>query len=267
MAIPRILVCAALATAFSTTLVAQMSSPSTTGYHSISCIKVVPGKGAEFTKFMAEDIHKYAQSRVDSGAITAWLELRTVMPAGSEAECDYVLVSFYPGLPNEPLSDAALTAALHQAGLQMSAQEYSDRRSALSTLVSNNITQYQVLVGGAHKGDYLVFNSMKVSDVGEWVAYEKKVWQPIAEAMVKEGVRTAWAVNVQIFPMGSQDKTLASTVDVYPTWASMFTDPGFDARFKKVHPDMEFGTTFEHFQKLRTIESTVLYHVEDAVSK
>jgi hypothetical protein len=30
---------------------------------------------------------------------------------------------------------------------------------------------------------------------------------------------------------------------------------------------MEFGTTFEHFEKLRTIESTVLYHVEDAVSK
>jgi hypothetical protein len=103
--------------------------------------------------------------------------------------------------------------------------------------------------------------------VGEWVAYEKKVWQPIAEAMVKEGVRTAWAVNVQVFPMGSKDKTLASTVDVYPTWASMFTDPGFDARFKKIHPDMEFGTTFEHFEKLRTIESTVLYHVEDAVSK
>jgi hypothetical protein len=47
----------------------------------------------------------------------------------------------------------------------------------------------------------------------------------------------------------------------------MFTDPGFEARFKKVHPDLEFGTTFEHIQKLRTIESTVLYHVEDAVSK
>jgi hypothetical protein len=73
--------------------------------------------------------------------------------------------------------------------------------------------------------------------------------------------------TVHIFPMGSKDKTLASTVDVYPTWASMFTDPGFEARFKKVHPDLEFGTTFEHIQKLRTIESTVLYHVEDAVSK
>lgn len=267
MAIPRILVCAALATAFSTTLVAQMTQPTPTGYHSISCIKVVPGKGADFSKFMAEDVHKFAQSRVDSGAIAAWILLRTVMPQGSEAECDYVLVSFYPGLPNPPLTGDALTAALHQAGLQMSAEEYNDRRSALSTLVYNNITQYQVLVGGAHKGDYLVFNSMKVADVGEWVAYEKKVWQPIAEAMVKEGVRTGWAINVQIFPMGSKDKDLASTVDIYPTWESLFTDRGFDARFKKVHPDMEFGTTFEHFEKLRTIESTVLYHVDDVVSK
>lgn len=267
MAIPRIFVCAALATVFSATLVAQMATSTTTGYHSISCIKVVSGKGAEFNKFMADDVHKLAQSRVDAGAISGWLELRTVMPQGSEAECDYVLVSFYPGLPNPPLTGDALTAALHQAGLPMSVQEYNDRRSALSTLVSNNITQYQILVGGAHKGDYLVFNSMKVADVDEWVAYEKKVWQPIAEAMVKEGVRSAWAVNVQIFPMGSKDKTLASTVDVYPNWQSMFKDDGFGARFKQVHPDMELGTTFEHFEKLRTIESTVLYQVEDAVMK
>jgi hypothetical protein len=267
MAIPRILVCAALATAFSATLVAQVSSPTTTGYHSISCIKVLPGKTAEFNKFMTDDVRKVAQARVDAGAITTWLLLRTVMPQGSEAECDYVLVSFYAGLPNPPLGGDVLTGALHQAGLQMNADEYNDRRNALSTLVYNDITQYQVLVGEAHKGDYLVFNSMKVPDISEWIAYEKKVWQPIAEAQVKEGVRAGWALNVQVFPMGSKDKNLASTVDIYPTWESMFTDPGFDARFKKVHPEMEFGTTFEHFQKLRTIESTVLYHVDEVVSK
>jgi hypothetical protein len=267
MAIPRIVACAALAAAFSTALVAQMTSPSPTGYHAITCVKALPGKDAEFSKFLTDDVRKVAQARVDAGAITAWLLLRTVMPQGSEAPCDYVLVSFYAGLPKPPLSGDALTAALHQAGLPMTADEYNARRYSLSTTVYNDITQYQVLVGEAHKGDYLVFNSMKVPDIDEWIAYEKKVWQPIAEAQVKEGIRTAWALNVQVFPMGSKDKNLASTVDAYPTWESMFTDPGFEARFKKVHPDMEMGTTFEHFGKLRTIESTVLYHVEDVVSK
>jgi hypothetical protein len=267
MAIPRILVCAALAAAFSTALVAQVASPATTGYHTVNCVKVLPGKNAEYSKFLTEDVRKVAQARVDAGAITTWLVLRTVMPQGSEAECDYVLVSFYAGLPNPPLGGEALTTALHQAGLQMSADEYNERRNALSTLVYNDITQYQILVGQAHKGDYLIFNSMKVGDIDEWIAYEKKVWQPIAEAQVKEGVRAGWALNVQVFPMGSKDKHLASTVDIYPTWASMFTDPGFGERFKKVHPDMELGTTFEHFQKLRTIESTVLYQVDDVVSK
>jgi len=267
MAIPRTVACAALATLFSATLVAQMSTATNTGYHTINCVKVLPGKAAEYSKFLTEDVHKVAQARVDSGAITAWLELRTVMPQGSEAECDYVLVSFYPGLPKPPLGGEALTTALHQAGLQMSGDEYNDRRNALATTVYNDITQFQVLVGAAHKGDYLVFNAMKVADIDEWIAYEKKVWQPIAEAQVKEGTRTAWALNVQIFPMGSKDKHLASTVDCYPTWESMFTDPGFEPRFKKVHPDMELGTTFEHFEKLRTIESTVLYHVDDLVSK
>jgi hypothetical protein len=56
------------------------------------------------------------------------------------------------------------------------------------------------------------------------------------------------------------------TVDVYPTWDSVFKGQSqIGEHFKKAHPDMEIGTTLENFEKLRTIESTDLYFLQDMV--
>jgi hypothetical protein len=46
----------------------------------------------------------------------------------------------------------------------------------------------------------------------------------------------------------------------------MFKDLSFADTFKKVHPDMEIGTTFETYEKLRTIISTNVYQLGDVVS-
>jgi hypothetical protein len=54
----------ALAAAFPVTLPAQQA-PS--GYHTVACIKVKPGKGAEYGKWAAEDVHKRQQANADSG--------------------------------------------------------------------------------------------------------------------------------------------------------------------------------------------------------
>ncbi|MGA7241926.1 MAG: hypothetical protein WBX19_02035, partial [Terracidiphilus sp.] len=89
---PRLFACVALVTALSATLFAQQA-PS--GYHSVVCIKVKPENNTEFRKWAAEDVHKLAQSRVDAGAYI----LRSLNPAGRSAECDYVIVSMYPGIP------------------------------------------------------------------------------------------------------------------------------------------------------------------------
>ena len=51
MAIPRTVACAALATLFSATLVAQMSTATNTGYHTINCVKVLPGRRRNTASF------------------------------------------------------------------------------------------------------------------------------------------------------------------------------------------------------------------------
>ncbi len=255
----------ALAAALSVTLVAQQAP---TGYHSIACVKVKPGKSAAFSTFISGDVRKVEQALADSGVISSWIELRTIMPAGKEAGCDYVFVSFYPGLPHAPLSDDELTAVLGKAGVTSTLQEWRDRHEDVGSLVSNNITQYQALVGGAKKGDYLVFNSMSVTNIDECIATQKRIWQPFAEAGVQDGAQDGWAVNVQRFPNGGKDMSRVSSVDIYPTWDSMFNyfGPDFMTRWNKVHPELRFEDAIAQLSKSCSIDNTVLYKVEDMIT-
>ena len=263
MNIPRSLLSIALAAAFSTTLLAQQA-PS--GYHSVACIKVKPENASQFRKWMSEDARKLAQARVDSGEISTWFLLRSVIPQGTSAECDYLNVVMYPGAPPKPMGMDELGTALKKAGMTASAQEYVDRRNSLTTLVSNNLFQNRIFVGTMKKGDYFEVNYMKVSNMDDYLAYEKKVWQPFAEAMAKGGVRTGWSLNLQVLPSGSELRYQAVTVDVFPSWDAMFKDFQFAETFKKVHPDMEIGTTFETYEKLRTIVATNVYQLSDVIS-
>jgi hypothetical protein len=263
MNIPRSLLSVVLAAAFSVTLLAQQAP---TGYHSVACIKVKPENASEYRTWAAEDSHKFAQAMVDSGAVTTWFRLRSVIPQGTSAECDYLIISIYPGAPPKPLDIDEMGAVLKKAGMTVSAKEFVDRRSSLTQLVSNNIFQNKILVGAAKKGDYFMVNEMKVSNMNDYLAYEKKVWQPLAEAMAKDGVRTGWSLNVRVLPRGSDLKYEAVTVDIFPSWDAVYKNLPFADTFKRVHPDMELGTTFETAEKLRTIVSANLYHVDDMVS-
>src|SRR5579863_2617942 len=132
MKVPQLLASVAIAAAFSVTLPAQQAP---TGFHSVACIKVKPENNSEFRKWASEDLHKYAQSRVDAGALSSWMILRGSIPAGRSAECDYVIVSMYPGIPPTPMGLEELDAALKKAGIALSAQQYVDRRNSLTTLI------------------------------------------------------------------------------------------------------------------------------------
>lgn len=265
MKVRRLFVCAALVAALSATLRAQQTP---TGYHSVACIKVKPENNNEFRKWAADDVHKLAQSRVDGGAISGWLLLRAVIPSGTSAECDYLVVTMYPGVPPQPMGLEELDAALKKAGISMTAQQYVDRRASLSTLVSNNMFQNRASVGGFKKGDYFVVNYMKASNMEDYVAWEKKAWQPMAEALNKENSRSGWSLNTMVFPGGTDVRFNAVTVDVYPTWESIFNRDfqHFYQLWQKAHPDMEFGTTFEQYDKLRHQGDIDIYVVQDTIT-
>jgi hypothetical protein len=261
MNIPRSFLSVAIAAALSATLLAQQA-PS--GYHSVACIKIKPGKSAEFRKWSATDGRAFQQARVDSGAITTWFLLESVMPVGTSAQCDYLSIAEYPGAPPKPLGLDEMGPVLKKAGLTVSAQEYVDHRSSMTELVSNNLFQNRITVGAMKKGDYFMVNYMRVQSTGDWLAAEKAIWQPIAESMVQAGVTSGWSVNVQVLPGGTDLPFQAVTVDVYPSWDAVFAgNPHFAENFKKAHPDMEIGTTMEKLDQLRTIVSRTLFTLDD----
>ena len=87
------------------------------------CVKVNPGKWAAVEEWIAATTQA-AQSLVDSGAYAMSLVLRTEMPAGTDAQCDYVFVTFYNGLPPAPMSRDEMNKALRKADIQMTAGAY-----------------------------------------------------------------------------------------------------------------------------------------------
>ena len=191
-----------------------------------------------------------------------------VFPRGEAAECDYLVVTFFPNMPHE-FGTEQVDAAIKKAGLKFTGEDYFKHRDALVQLMSVGIFQNQAFVGGAKKGDYFEVNYMKVSDENfdDWIAFEKKVWQPFAEAMVKDGREDGWSVNVAAMPFGSDRPYQGVTVDVYPSMEALFAeDKEFANRFRKVHPDMELGTTFERIEKLRARAEVELYQLEEFVA-
>lgn len=268
MTAPRFLLGAALIAAlmFAPASLTAQQMPAT-GYHSVLCLKVDPAKTADFHKWISEVIHKLVQSRIDNGTLSRWELYREIYPQGSDAKCDYVAVNFYPGVPSEPVSGDGLTAELKKAGISLTSQEYADRRNSVERLIETSIGQTRLSVGSAKVGDYVVVNHMKIRDMDGWINYEKKVWQPMAESMAKDGVRTGWFVIAGVFPFGDSAGDMGITLDVYPTWKSIFSDDDFVARWHKVHPDMELGTTFEAFDKFRTLDYGHILQLEDVLGK
>lgn len=265
MRIARFFVGAAISAAFSITLLAQQPL----GYHTVACFKIKPDKSAEFHKFLTDESHKLAQGRVDDGEITGWILVRSVVPQGESAECDYLSISFFPKTPHL-LDPDRIAAAQKKAGMPGSPQDYLTHRNAVSKLVWVSIFRQQAAVGSPKKGDYLRVNYMKVSDANfdDWIAYEKKVWQPVADALIKDGKGTAWSLNVREMPAGSDAPFQAVTVDSFSSMDGVFEpDPQFFDRFRKVHPDMDARAAFAGFEKLRTIGMVELYTIEDAVGK
>ena len=264
MNVSRLTLCAVIAAASALTLCAQQS-PS--GFHRVACVKIKAGMAHEFTQWAAGDMHKYAQSRANSGAVSSWFLLSSVIPQGESAQCDYIMVSIYSGVPTPPMERDDLVSALKQAGISATAQEFVDKRNSMMTLISNDMFRTIATVGSPKKGDYFIVNYMKVSNMEDYIAYEKKVWVPFAEELAKDGSRTGWSLNQRVFPSGANTPFQAVTVDIVPSWKEIFQPSGdFASSFRKSHPDMELGTTFEQYEKLRTIISTNVFHLDDYVS-
>ena len=271
MKIPGLFAYAAVAEAVSSVGVAQQPAPRP--FYLVNCVKVKPGKDAEFGKWAADTLHKFAKARVDSGVLTTWLLLSPVLPSGTENQCDYQVVAFYPGLPSKPMEAGEMDALMKKAGVALTAEQYSQTRNSVSDLATSGMFQMVVQTGSVQKGDYLSLNYLKLKDPAmqnyqKWIDMETKAWKPMSDFLIKEGITRGWSVDVRTIPDGAALAFDGLTVDVYPSWEAFFRlqdDPKFPEYWKKVHPDMDLEATFVEYDKYRTVVREELWMVKDMV--
>ena len=249
---------------------AAAQAPSAGPFYTSTCLKVKPEKNSDFRKFERETLHKYAQARLDSGALISWFIMRAVLPAGTENGCDYVVVGTYPGAPKKPLGPDELSDVLKKAGLGMTADQYTQSRNTVSELAETGLFRNMLSVGSMQKGDYLAINLNKTQDPNQWVQLEKKLWQPMAEAFVKQGITRGWYANVRVLPEGTGMRFDTVTVDAYPSWDAYFQfqeNPKVWDIWKQVHPDSDPNTAFADYYKNVNRVAVELWVVEDMLSK
>jgi hypothetical protein len=264
MKIHRLLIVAALLAVISIPMTAQQE-PS--GFHRVACLKVKLQDTNAFLNFATGEVGRMAQYWVKSGKSTGWLLLRSVVPMGQSAKCDYLSVTVYPGVPTELFAADQVAEALKQTGSKLSVDEFFSRRDSGATLVSSDLFQTRAMVGGIKKGDYVEVLYQKVPNQQAWLANDVKVWQPVAEAMLKDGSRTGWYAVLRVLPSGSSMEYNAINVDVFPSLEAVFKgDPQFVDRWKKVHPDMDLMETMRGFDKFRTTANEELYTAIDAAN-
>jgi hypothetical protein len=200
--------------------------------------------------------------------------MRPVLPLGTENKCDYQVVVLYPGIPAKPLEAEEMDALMKKAGVELTAEQYSQGRNAVSELATAGMFHRMVNTGSVQKGDYLSLNYLKLKDPAmqnyqKWIDMETKAWKPMSEFLIKEGMTRGWSVDVRSIPDGAALDFAGLTVDVFPSWEAYFrldSDPKFPEYWKKVHPDMDLDATFAEYDKYRTVVREELWVVEDMVA-
>jgi hypothetical protein len=232
------------------------------------CIKVAPGKGAEFDAYLRDVAVPLAQSRADSGEFTWFIAIRSVVPAGSSARCDYRVAYGYKGLPPEELSKEGLDAALKRAKLTLTADQLIARRTSLTSLVGAEIW-YQIdgIGPDVEKGGYLRLNHYKVQsgETDEWVRLEKTYWKALMDAWLKAGGKGGWGVYGLWMPGGDSTPYNGVTVDTFPDWNALMRGVPATELWPKVHPNTTPTETFARLDKVRSIHDVEYYKVAEVV--
>lgn len=246
------------------TICAQ-TTPST--YAAIFCVKVTPGKNAEYERMIADVSHKLAQVAISEKRMTRWSVSRAVVPSGEQARCSYVLGYFYQGPP--PAPSPTTDADLKKAGVNMTAQAMYDKRNAISKLVESQIAVRYAGFGASQKGDYWQMNHMKPKPGKgqEFRNFERTRWLPLAEEAAKSGhPRKAWAGYYIIYPSGTGAPYDDVTVDVFRDWASIWKPQGYSKEtIAKVFPGKSSDDIFGPLGGLRDLTRRELYVVVDVL--
>lgn len=227
------------------------------------CLKATEGRASELESLMRDVAIPVEKGRVAAGKTKGFDLLRAVVPAGSDARCDYLAVFRYATLPEAVPADG-LGEDLKRAGLSLTAQQILDKLNAVSRLVSLEWWWFAEHVGPAWpKGTYVNINFWKIRPDGfaDYLAAERKYWKPMAEAYVAAGRKTSWDL-VGLWAPFRADGYQGMTFDAFHDWKAMMdAQSAFEETWKKLNPDLDFALVERLKQGIRTSTHNELYRL------
>lgn len=214
-----------------------------TGYLNDYCVKVEPGKGAEYRAFLRDVSSKMGQVWVDSGLLSTWAVGRAIAPVGESARCDYHIYVGTEGFPPEALAPEQVEAGMKKAGLTMSRQQMLEKRRSLTRFIGRDLWQGQARVGLVEQGSYVRLNFYKAAPgtLGDWIELESNGWKKLVEEASKETPGLAWGAMTLVMPGGTSLPYNAITYDSFPSWEAYGKGIPARALWNKAHPDTDMA--------------------------
>jgi len=218
-----------------------------------SCVKAAPGQIAGISE-MLPDISRNAEVEVHEGRLAFHAVLRTTLPVGSAARCDFMFVRGYEGYPPAPFTRADAEANFVKSGAAGTYDDYLARQRKLWTPVSNDllfVPRNGIVGSGGSVGDYVRLNLDKLKPghlVSHWARFEREGWGAYVEAAAKDLPGLGWREEALVSPMSVDYNVM--TVDILPSWAATEGDWGGSEVWNQVHPEMKNA---EYMAKVREI--------------
>jgi hypothetical protein len=230
----------------------------------VACIDTKPGLDNEYEEFALDTQKKIAGVQDPSSNRVGWILLRSVIPAGDNAACNFMVVNVFSGFPK--WSSLSLGDRIKKAGLNMTEEEFRAKRNSLSSLADRKLWQRIDGLEAPKVGNFIMLNMAKVHDWAEWIDIERNVWHPVAEELAKHGKRVSWGAYRLVMPSGTSLPYDGASIDVFADWDSLGGNQGVNAAIQKVHPNMSSDLLSSRIERAREFVRHDLYRVVGQVT-
>jgi hypothetical protein len=150
----------------------------------------VPENGADAYLAVEKQWKTLHQNRVESGKIIAW-ELYYVLNSGSASPYNFVTVAIYE---NAGKTENQVTEDDFKKAFGDKTADLLKKTVASRSLVYSEMYNSQAYTSSGSPDKYIVINSVKTDNWGEYIDLEKKIYQPFHEEAIKLGKKNSWGV-------------------------------------------------------------------------
>ena len=258
-----------LATLAAAAAFAQTATPH---FYAVTYIKSLPGKAAEYRKFLETDAVKLAQAGVDEGKVDAIYTLRVAAPYVTGSEFDFIQVVWFKGRPSlDETPRSVWEARAKKAGFP-NYQAYLDKRNSLAKAVRAAWRTSYVRLGDLRVGNYIRTYNVHVDPEfrQDELNFLETYTMALAKQRIAEGREVGWGLSRPAAATGSDEEAGFSftVADVLKDSDALMSGPGTltEEIFKKAVPGKSFAAYEAELTRLNAHRKNVTTRIAQVVT-